>query len=384
MNTQIKFIIDGKEFFADTNVLNADHFTVKSIPRPYSVEYDETPDLFARINQLLEKNSKNLLLIDQNILQIYPNKLNITDERIFRAEATEEFKTLEGITRVLNFLQKHEFSKGEQLIVVGGGIIQDIGAFVGAIYKRGIFWTHFPTTLLSMCDSCIGGKTGINYNNAKNQLALFSAPASVVINPIFLKTLDADAINSGLGEILKLCITGGEYFLDIYQKHVSQGKVNSPEDFRALMMAALCVKKAIVEEDEFELNHRRSLNYGHTLGHAIEVLSHYQIPHGQAVVIGMALVNELSHQYGLLSKQALKHLNQLCFDLLNERIMGLLAEITLDQMISLLQKDKKTEGQNTSFVFMQQAGDTRFVKLALNETLLSQIQTALTSVLDKA
>ena len=283
--------------------------------------------------------------------------------------------------KIVDFLQAHGFTKGEQMIVVGGGIIQDIGAFVAAIYKRGIPWYYFPTTLLSMSDSCMGGKAGVNYRGAKNQLALFSAPYAVTINPRFLQTLPVEAIASGMGEILKLCIIGGRYFIDLYQANVTHGQVHSEEAFQRLIMAALSVKKTIVEIDEFEINHRRSLNYGHTLGHAVEALSDYQIPHGQAVVIGMVLVNELSHGQGLLSMVDLKHFNALCYDLISDAVLQKLINISLDNIMALLQKDKKTVGQVTSFAFITAPGVTCFVKLARDATLLMAIDDALKKIL---
>lgn len=377
----IRFSIDQKIFNASPEILSADEFTVDSVPRPYQVKFDVTHKPLEPVNALLQKNPKNLLLIDRKVLALYREQITIAEDRIFAAEASEAFKTLDGVTQVLDFLQTHDFTKGELLIVVGGGIIQDIGAFVGAVYKRGIAWMHFPTTLLAMCDSCIGGKAGVNYNQVKNQLALFSAPRAIIINPVFLESLDQDAINSGLGEILKLCIIGGKPFLDLYKQYVQGGQVKKLADFRALILAALAVKKAIVEKDEFELHHRKSLNYGHTLGHAVESLSHYAIPHGQAVVVGMVLVNYLSHAQGLLSKNDLDELNVLCFDLLGERILNILKTLSLDSMISLLKKDKKTEGQVTNFIFMKNIGDTHFVKLVLDEKLAGQIQQAFSKII---
>lgn len=377
------FKIDNQDFYCPVEPQAIASFEVQSVPQAYRVTWhnDNVPcDL---INQYLAKNPKNLLLIDRHVLALFEPELTISPERIFTIEATESFKTLDGAMAVVDFLQQHAFTKGEQLIVVGGGITQDIGAFVSAIYKRGISWVYFPTTLLSMSDSCIGGKAGVNYRGAKNQLALFSAPSSVEIHPAFLASLDKEAIDSGLGEILKLCIMGGHYFIDAFNRYVQQGRVKHEADYQNLIMLSLSIKKAVVEVDEFELNQRRSLNYGHTLGHAIEVLSHYQIPHGIAVVIGMALVNELSHRQGLLSGQDLKALNTLCYDLLDDKVMACLAGICLDDIIALIQKDKKTIGQMTSFVFIAAVGETRFIKLALNQVLLEAIRAALQNVLAK-
>lgn len=380
-NTKVKFTIENKDFFCDVDLVKENQFTVQSIPRSYVVTYEENETPFSAVNALLQKNKKNLLVVDASLLKIYQPVLDIEFERIFVAQASEDFKTLDSVTKILDFLQRNEFTKGEQLIVVGGGIIQDVSAFVGAVYKRGISWVHFPTTLLAMCDSCIGGKAGVNYNGVKNQLAVFSAPFAIHINQQFLKTLSDNEINSGLGEILKLCIIAGDCFIDLYKTNVSHGKVKSFSNFKNLIMAALCIKKAVVEEDEFELNYRRSLNYGHTLGHAIESLSDYQIPHGQAVVVGMILVNEISYAQSLLSKENLDALNKLCFDLVNDHVLACLKKVSLDSIVGLIQKDKKTIGKYTSFVLLKSPGDICITKLELNEKMHSDIQNAFNKML---
>src|SRR3990167_8146444 len=267
------FTIDGKRL--TTIPIDHNQFQIKSTPKSYHVTLDENKNPFDVLNTYLSENKNSVLLIDENILQLYKNFLKIDETRIFSAKATENFKTIDGMFAVLNFLSERDFTKKEKLIVVGGGIIQEVGGFVSACYKRGIQWVYFPTTLLSMCDSCIGGKSGVNYKDAKNQMALFSAPSQVVINPQFLKTLPDADLKSGLGEILKLSITGGEDLIATYQQHVTHGKVKDLAGYKALILMALSIKRAIVEVDEFELNYRKSLNYGHTLGHAIEVMSDY-------------------------------------------------------------------------------------------------------------
>lgn len=384
MTQTVTFSIDHQAFHCSVEPKTIASFEVQSVPKAYRVTWHDQAAPFDLIRQYLAKNPKNLLLIDRQVLALFKSELSISPERVFTIDATEAFKTLDSAMAVVDFLQGHAFTKGEQLIVVGGGITQDIGAFVSAIYKRGISWVYFPTTLLSMADSCVGGKAGVNYRGAKNQLAVFSAPSVVEIHPAFLASLDKEAIDSGLGEILKLCILGGQYGVDVFNRTVQQGRVQHVADYQTLIMLALSIKKAVVEVDEFELNQRRSMNYGHTLGHAIEALSDYHIPHGIAVVIGMALVNELSHQHGLLSTQDLTALNALCYDLLDDKVLTRLAGIRLDDIVELIQKDKKTIGQMTNFVFMAAVGQTRFVQLELNPALLEAIRAAFHQVLTKA
>jgi len=367
------FKIEGKTFHVLSEPQKLTHFTVKSVPRPYAVSWDNGKDPIRLINKAMNDNPANVMLIDEKIYSLYGRRFKFSRQRMFRARATESFKTLKGVVDVIDFLQEKNITKGETLIVVGGGIIQDVAAFVCASYKRGIPWIYFPTTLLSMCDSCIGGKTGINHNNAKNQLALFSAPAKVIINSNFLKTLDNFAIRSGMGEILKLLVTGGPKLFDLYQRYVTNGKVLNFHSYKPLIFGSLSVKKAIVEEDEFELNLRKSLNFGHTIGHAIEVLSKYKIPHGQAVAIGMMIVNDLSAQIKWLNVEQNSELKELSFRLLDNKIKNIMSRLPTAKLKALLKKDKKTLGNYVTLVMLKSIGDMRFKRFCLDEKFLINI-----------
>lgn len=369
----MKFTIDNNELNLSLTDSDTTSFTVASIPRPYQVTWDSTENPCDTINHLLAENPKNLLFIDEKVFELYGQTLKHPTNQIFKAPATETFKTLDGVTQLCDFLYQHDFTKGETLVVVGGGIIQDIGAFVGASYKRGINWVHFPTTLLAMSDSCIGGKAGVNYKGVKNQLALFSAPKAVIINPTFLNTLDKKDLQSGLGEILKLCITGGSTLLNTYAKHVQNGVMVNKEDAKSLILSALAVKKAVIEEDEFEQNIRKALNYGHTLGHAIESISHYDIPHGIAVVVGMMLVNSMSCEQGYLSRSDNTEINTLCLRLLDDDLLIKLKKIDLHALLQCLKQDKKAVGNSVTFVMLTSPGSLNFVKMTLDQQLVQQI-----------
>lgn len=360
---QQKFIIDDKDFFCDGDLIHSHQFIVRSIPKNYSVIDENNNAVFSTITTLLNQNKKNVLLIDANIFKLYKPILDISPNRILMVEATEKYKSLESVTHTLNFFQKNDITKSEHVIVVGGGITQEITGFSCAIYKRGIPWIYFPTTLLSMSDSCLGGKASVNYNGVKNQLGLFSTPIAIYINHSFLKTLSDTEINSGLGEILKSCIIGGSYFLNLYQEKISNGKVKSFSDFKPLIFASLTVKKTIVEADEFESNYRRVLNYGHTFGHAIEALSDFKISHGEAVVAGMILANKLSHEQGLLSSSDVTFLNQLCADLLSEETISALKTIKFDNITHFILQDKKATNQKVTFVLAKSPGNIQFEHL---------------------
>jgi 3-dehydroquinate synthase len=255
-------------------------------------------------------------------------------------------------------MQKNHITKSEQLIVVGGGITQEIGAFSCALYKRGVSWVYFPTTLLSMCDSCLGGKASLNYRGVKNQLGLFSNPSQIYIYSTFLKTLSDSEIKSGLGEILKSCFIGGEYFINLYREHIVNGEPKSFSCFKSLIMTSLMIKKMIIEADQFELNYRRCLNYGHTFGHAIEALSNYEIPHGLAIAAGMMMANKL---------HGAQEFNYLCLDLLDKFTLTFLQKLPLEKWIELIQQDKKMVDEQVVFVMMDSPGNMRFKSYDLQD-----------------
>lgn len=372
----MSFRIDTTDLSLSAGMLQTQEFTVASTPRPYKVTLDACDDPCVSIQAELAQQPKNILIIDQNVYALYGKHLHWPDDRIFQVPATEAFKGMDGVMALYDFLHQHQITKGETLVVVGGGITQDISGFVAATYKRGLNWIYFPTTLLAMSDSCIGGKAGVNYRGSKNQLALFSSPQAVRINTAFLRTLAAKDIQSGLGEILKLCITGGNHLVEFFQQSVQSGTVNHFDNFKSLIMCALAVKRAVIEVDEFEQNIRKGLNYGHTIGHVIEAMTDYAIPHGIAVVIGMMIVNQLSFEQALLGADAFHKLNKICFDLVDADSRQLLATLNTQDMMSRLQQDKKVSGDKVMLIMLYAPGQLGFVQCTMDESLKQRLHRA--------
>jgi 3-dehydroquinate synthase len=197
------FYINNTEFILETEIKDKLH--IKSHPEDYIAKFEKFENKF---------NSKQVVLVDKNVQELY----NINHDKMIVVEANERNKSIETVLDVCETLTQYGFDKGFTLVVIGGGIIQDIGAFTSKIYKRGINWIFYPTTLLSQCDSCIGGKTALNFKSYKNQLALFSAPQEVIIDVNFLNTLSSDDIISGYGEIAKLFLIGGDYYINNIDK----------------------------------------------------------------------------------------------------------------------------------------------------------------------
>lgn len=340
MNT---FMIDGKTFEAPHDV--RDTILIKSHPKHYNV-------VFERFIPEFEPNQ--VVLIDANVQKLF----NINHDKMIVIESIEENKSIETVLGVCKAMLDYGFDKGHTLVVIGGGIVQDIGAFTAKIFKRGINWIYVPTTLLSQCDSCIGGKTALNFMGYKNQLALFSAPSKVIIDTHFLSSLSKKDILSGYGEIVKLFITGGKFYTDNIDKF----------DIKTAIFHALVIKKAVVEYDEFENNERKSLNYGHTFGHAIESAMNYEIPHGEAVILGIEIINRL---YG--KNQQISELTDK-FTSLNK-----LVGVDVNKIIEAMKNDKKMSAGKMSFVVVPEIGKTVFVEQTLDSIFLERVNEVFTN-----
>ena len=181
-------------------------FSVQSSPRPYVVKI-VSEDNFSWIRKEIYTQKTPLVLIDCYVKNEVLKTVDFENIPCYEVDATENNKGIDTVLKVCEFLQDNNANRGSMLYVIGGGIIQDLGAFAGAMYKRGIPWTFVPTTLLSQADSCLGGKTAVNHGKTKNVLGLFSAPRQVLIDPRFIDTLSYNDQLSGGGEIFRLLIT---------------------------------------------------------------------------------------------------------------------------------------------------------------------------------
>ena len=200
---------------------------------------------------------------------------------------------------------KKEIKRDYEICSIGGGIVQDISGFVSSILFRGINWVYIPTTILSQCDSCIGGKTSINFAKYKNQIGNFYPPKKIFLDTSFLKTLNIKDIKSGLGEMAHYYLVANKKewnFFKLNLDRVLRKKFNI-KIMKKLIFKSLKIKKRFIEEDEFDQGYRLILNYGHTFGHAIEKITNYKIPHGLAVAHGINISNFFSLKLGLINKK---------------------------------------------------------------------------------
>ncbi len=197
----------------------------------------------------------------------------------------ENSKNIKVLESILSAMIQHKFTRGDCVVAVGGGVVGDIGGFAASCYMRGIDFYNIPTTLLSQVDSSIGGKTAINYGEIKNSIGAFYMPKKVVIDPSLLETLDKRQLNSGFAEVIKMAATSDAALFELLEKTEAGIPL-----VKQVIEPALHIKREIVENDPFETGLRKVLNFGHTVGHAIEALSFGKLYHGECVALGMLTV----------------------------------------------------------------------------------------------
>jgi 3-dehydroquinate synthase len=277
--------------------------TIESSRRPYRVEeYDSLGGAAASIAA-----EGTLVLVDQFIHDHYRDQLRGAKLKCLPLVATEEQKSFEKLTPVFVWLLENGLKRDGRLLVIGGGVLQDIGCFIASVLFRGIRWEFIPTTLLAQCDSCIGSKSSINIQSYKNQIGTFHAPDRILLVTQVLQTLPWDEVRSGLGEVIKLHLIAGEQPFDRIMKLLVNVRTDAtvlPECIRS----SLEIKKPYIEKDEQDTGIRNLLNYGHTFGHAYESATHYAIPHGIAVTLGLLTATFISAQMGLVTEDHFHHL----------------------------------------------------------------------------
>ncbi len=253
----------------------------------------------------------------------------------------EEYKTLETVSEIYERLAELKVSRKDTILAFGGGVTGDISGFVAATYLRGIDYIQMPTTLLSMVDSSIGGKTGVDLQYGKNLVGAFKQPKLVVADTSFLNTLPKIQLSSGMAEVIKAGLIRDEKLTELL---LNSDDFNN--DKEEIILKAINVKKEIVEADEFEKYERMLLNFGHTFGHAIEKYYNFKgITHGQAVAYGMKLITKDKDVLTLIEKLLVKY--------------GLKTDckIPLKEIISLSGNDKKANGDSLNIVIVEKAGE---------------------------
>ncbi len=329
---------------------------VQTIPvQDYAIQVG---DIFPTLNAFLKtkKDQAIVVLVDENTekhcLPILQKQLTRKDLIILLIPAGELHKNIHTCQSIWQQMMDKGLTRNALCINLGGGVIGDMGGFCASTYKRGIDFIQIPTSLLSQVDASIGGKLGIDFNHVKNSVGVFQNPKSVFIDPIFLKTLPKLELRSGFAEIIKHSLIE-----DAKQwKKIKAIKNWEKVDWTTYLVPSLHIKKRIVEIDPFEKGLRKALNFGHTIGHAVEsqyLESKKPLLHGEAVAIGMICESYISHKMSGLAAKDLKEITKFLI-----RIYGKYKLLKKDYpaMIRLMRKDKKNEKDEINFTLLKAPG----------------------------
>jgi 3-dehydroquinate synthase len=274
---------------------------------------------------------------------------------IFQVPDGEDGKSIATLNRVWNWLGAAGFTRTDLIIGMGGGAITDLAGFAAASWLRGIDWVAVPTSLAGMVDASVGGKTGINSDYGKNLIGAFHSPIAVIIDTEFLKSLSDRDFSAGMAEVIKCGFIADQKILDLAIAHTVDSARSNPEVISELIHRAVTVKAQVVSSDFKESFAREALNYGHTLGHAIEIHSKYQLRHGEAVSIGLVYAAELAAARGLISVSELElHRNIL----LSYALPITFERRAWQKLAPLLALDKKARGNTIRFVALNGIGST--------------------------
>ncbi|MEO2073522.1 MAG: 3-dehydroquinate synthase [Zunongwangia sp.] len=321
-------------------------------------------EAYQKINDYLVQHtpSKIFILVDTNTHEhclpgFLPKISTATTIEIIEIEAGEPFKNLDTCMGVWQTMSDLEGDRKSLMINLGGGVVTDLGGFVASTFKRGINYINVPTTLLAMVDASVGGKTGVDLGNLKNQIGVISNAEMVIVDSDYLATLPSEEMRSGLAEILKHGLIADEAYWEKVG-NLSELTLNDLDD---IIRVSVGIKAKVVAEDPYENGLRKTLNYGHTLGHAIEsyCLTHTQkktLLHGEAVALGIILATYISKE--------LKDFPSEKLDSITKRIVELYGKVEfskndIDAIIDLMKYDKKNEAGKINFVLLKDIGETK-------------------------
>ncbi len=333
--------------------------------------------LIPNIKIILKENSINfkkcLLVIDKNVPKKKINEIKkcLKNKEVFvhYFKATEINKNQKNTNKILKILLVKNFSRQDCLITIGGGITGDLGGYAASLFKRGLQFINFPTTLLAQVDSSVGGKTGINTKYGKNLIGSFYQPKLVVSDSIFLRTLPKREIVCGYGEILKHSLISDKNFFNFLDKNlINILSLETPFIEKAIYESCK-IKKKIVEKDEKEKNLRKILNFGHTFGHAFEASLGFskKLNHGEAVLLGMNVALEFSKEENILSfkdfSKIKKHMKN---SKLPSDIKKYFSSKNINQILTFMIKDKKNISNRINLILLKRIGspiiDLNFTK----------------------
>jgi 3-dehydroquinate synthase len=293
------------------------------------------------------------VVVDENVWRLHAGGVlaPLRDAAPVVLAISEERKVYRTVAELCDLVTARAAKRNCVVVSVGGGITQDLTGYLASTLYRGVRWVYAPTTLLAMADSCIGGKTSLNHGVHKNLIGTMYPPERVLVHAPFVGTLNEMDYFSGLGEVAKLHILGGQRAVDGFRDALPALLARDSQAVRAATHACLSIKRAFIEEDELDRGRRNMLNYGHCFGHAVETATGFAVPHGQAVVIGMLLAGAVARRRGLLTPaEERRRRVELLLPVLLDR--PLLDEAAVARVLEAMKYDKKRTGEGLALIMV--------------------------------
>ncbi len=320
-------------------------------------------------------SDKLVIITDPTVKSLYGDTLeqSLTSEGfaviILEVPEGEEQKSLETTGRLYHELSSFHAERTTPILALGGGVIGDLTGFVAATYLRGVPLIQIPTTLLAQVDSSIGGKVAVNHGQLKNKIGAFYQPKLVISDISVLKTLPTRELSDGLAEIIKYAVIGDKDLFTYLEGNMDEIKSLDATVLEEIIFKSAKIKAEVVEKDEKDFGLRHILNYGHTVGHAIESASDFKVRHGEAVAIGMLAAARISNRLGILDQNELTRLKG------GIQRAGLPTEIPslkVKEIIQAMEHDKKILGGKIRFVLLKSIGDV-FITDEVSPSLIEQV-----------
>lgn len=350
--------------------------------KAYDIMIEHTYDkLSEEVSNLGYENRKFCIVSDDTVAPLYADKIQQELKKVsedvwtFTFPAGEANKNLDTVKQVYTFLIEHKFDRKDVLVALGGGVTGDLTGYAAATFLRGIDFIQVPTSLLAMVDSSIGGKTGVDFDCYKNMVGAFHQPKLVYMNISALETLDLKQYYAGYGEILKHgLIKDLNYYVWILE-NLAEIYIHDPAVLEEVIYRSCQIKKQVVEEDPMEKNQRALLNFGHTLGHAIEKLMNFKLLHGECVALGMVAASYISWKRNLIEKDEFLELRDM---MVAFRLPITLEGITKEDIVSASKLDKKMDGNHIKFILLDGIGNAVIDTTVTDEEMLEALEYMIT------
>ncbi len=313
---------------------------------------------FAQLYKLCDPE-KTVIIADKNVLDLHNDRFSTN--WLIEVEPGERNKTLSTVDMIYERFLEWELDRSSTIVGVGGGMVCDVAGFTASTYLRGLRFGFVPTTFLALVDASVGGKNGVNYQGYKNLIGTFNQPAFVLCDFTFLTTLPYDEFKNGLAESVKASLICDRNLFEYIELNKQEILALHHDAIQRIVVDSLNIKASVVSRDENEKGERRKLNFGHTIGHAIEKTT--GCGHGEAVSIGMVASAKLSARRGMLAEGEVGRIEKLLdYFKLPVRLRG-----NKDAIMDAVRKDKKREGENIHFVLLNGVGSSRIEEIQINQ-----------------